>query len=92
MNKDAAEVIALKAIEWLAGNDELLPVFMGATGFGVDEFHAALGKSEFQVSVLDFIMMNDEWVLEFSEAQNIPPENLMTARHSLPGGEAINWT
>ena len=92
MNKEAAEVIALKVIGWLAGNDELLPVFMGATGFSADDFRAAVNTSEFQVSVLDFVMMNDAWVLEFSDNHNIPPENLMVARHSLPGGEAINWT
>lgn len=29
---DAAETLGLKALAWLAGNDELLPVFLGATG------------------------------------------------------------
>ena len=92
MNRDRAEVIALNVIEWLAGNDELMPVFMGATGLGGDDIQAAVNTSEFQVSVLDFVMMNDDWVLEFAGAYNIQPDQLMLARQSLPGGGNVNWT
>lgn len=32
MRRENAETLALEALAWLVGNDELLPVFLGATG------------------------------------------------------------
>ncbi|MGR3363688.1 MAG: DUF3572 family protein, partial [Maritimibacter harenae] len=32
MKQEQAETIGLQALGWLAGNDELMPVFLGSTG------------------------------------------------------------
>ena len=32
LSPEAAETLALQALAWLVSNDELLPVFLGATG------------------------------------------------------------
>ncbi|HEV8033417.1 DUF3572 family protein, partial [Yoonia sp.] len=37
MQHEQAEVIALKGLAWLAGNDELCGVFLGASGGSVDD-------------------------------------------------------
>ena len=53
MNRqEAAETVALQVLSWLAGNDELFPVFLGATGasgsdMATDECE---GKREHSVS------------------------------------------
>ena len=55
-------------------------------------FRAGASDPVFLGSVLDFILMDDAWVIEFSEAAGIAPEKLGRARQALPGGEAVNWT
>ena len=34
MTADVAEAAALRALAWLAGNDELMPMFLSSTGMG----------------------------------------------------------
>lgn len=92
ISQDGAEQLAIKAIVWLAGNDELLPVFMGSTGADESAFREGVSKPEFQASVLDFIMMNDAWVIAFCDNEGIPYDRLMQARAALPGGQSVHWT
>ena len=92
MQQDTAETIALRALGWLAANEELLPVFMGATGSSTEDLRNRAGESEFLCSVLDFLTMDDAWVVEFCDTQALPYDHLMMARQALPGGAQINWT
>ena len=89
---DAAETLALQALAWLVTNDELLPVFLGATGAREDDLRDRAGDPEFLGSVLDFLMMDDAWVIAFCDLHNIPYEHPMFARAVLPGGAQVNWT
>jgi hypothetical protein len=89
---ETAERVALKAAVWLAQNDELLPVFMGATGSDEASFRTSLGTPEFQASVLDFLMMDDAWVIAFCDTEGLPYDSPMQARAILPGAEQVHWT
>ncbi|MFN3209639.1 MAG: DUF3572 domain-containing protein [Roseovarius sp.] len=90
--REDAETVALKALTWLAGHETLLDVFMGSTGAGLDDLRAGAQDPDFLASVLDFILMDDAWVMEFCEAQAVSPESLQTARAALPGGVQTHWT
>ena len=90
--QDAAETLALKALTWLAGNDDLFPVFLGATGASAADIAADAGAPAFLGSVLDFVLMDDAWVTAFCDAASLPYDAPMLARMALPGGEQINWT
>lgn len=92
LSRDAAEQLALRAIAWLAANDELLPVFMGSTGADEAAFREGLEAPEFQASVLDFLMMDDAWVMAFCDSEAIPYDRMMQARAALPGGAQVHWT
>jgi len=92
MRQEYAETIAIRAIAWLAGNDELLPVFIGATGASVEDLRVRLADSDFLGSVLDFLMMNDAWVVEFCDSTDLQYDQIMQARQALPGGAQVNWT
>ena len=92
VTQDFAETLALRALEWLIGNDELLPIFMGSTGAGIEELKTGAGDPAFLGSVLDFLLMDDQWVIAFCDAQVMPYERLMQARAALPGGEVMHWT
>lgn len=90
--QDAAETLALEVLGWLAGHDDLLGTFMGATGVSQEDLRAGAKDPVFLGSLLDFLMMDDAWVIEFCTARNHPNDALMQARAALPGGEEINWT
>lgn len=93
MNRqEYAETIALQALGWLAANEDLLPVFLGASGASVNDLRKNAGQPAFLGSVLDFILMDDAWVIAFCDAENLPYQAPMEARAGLPGGEQINWT
>ncbi|QGX98922.1 DUF3572 family protein [Roseovarius faecimaris] len=90
--RNFAEVTGLRALTWLAGNDELLPVFCGATGAAEQDFRTRLNEPEFLGSVLEFLLMDDAWVQAFCDAENLPYDAPWRARQMLPGGEEVNWT
>ena len=88
----SAEVLGLKTLEWLVGNDELFMMFLGSSGAGVEDVKAGATDPAFLGAVLDFILMNDEWVSEFCQSENINCSDPYNARQCLPGGDMPNWT
>ncbi|MBV7394126.1 DUF3572 domain-containing protein [Mameliella sediminis] len=92
LSRETAETIGLQAVAWLAGNDELLPVFLGATGASQEDFRTGLQDPEFQGAVLDFLLMDDAWVMAFCQAADLQPQEPMAARMALPGGASVHWT
>lgn len=92
MNEQLAEIVAIGALEWLVANEELLPVFLGASGATIDQVKENAGNPELLASVLEFVMNDDEWVKECCDKNEWPHDTLMQARLSLPGGAVISWT
>lgn len=90
--REFADTVALRALGWLAGNDELLPVFMGASGTTPEELRQRASDPEFLGSVLDFILMDDAWVVTFCDAAGLAYSEPMAARRALPGGAETHWT
>ncbi|WP_101069087.1 DUF3572 domain-containing protein [Roseovarius salinarum] len=91
-SRDHAETVGLKCLAWLAGNEDLLPVFLGATGAGEADLRERAQDPEFLGSVLDFVMLDDAWVTDFCASAGLEPSAPMTARAALPGGETVHWT
>jgi len=89
---ETAETIAIQGLAWLAGNEELLPVFMGSSGVSADDLRQRASDPVFLGSVLDFLMMDDAWVVQFCDAVSIGYDRPMRARQSLPGGQDVSWT
>lgn len=92
LTQESAETVALNCLAWLAGNEELLPVFMGATGVSQQDLRENAQDPAFLGSVLDFILMDDAWVIDCCAAQGMENDLPMRARAALPGGEQVNWT
>ncbi len=90
--QDSAETIALQALSWLAGNEEILPVFLAATGASLTDLSRQAAEPEFLGSVLDFILMDDAWVIAFCQSVSLPYTAPMQARAALPGGQSLHWT
>ncbi|MCZ4353722.1 DUF3572 domain-containing protein [Roseovarius aestuarii] len=90
--QNSGETIALRCLAWLIAHDELRDVFMGATGASEQDVRQGAQDPAFLGAVLDFVMMNDNWVLDFCGQAGLPGEALMQARQTLPGGQEAHWT
>lgn len=90
--QEAAETLALQALAWLAANEDLMPVFMDATGASSDDLRNQAGDPAFLGAVLDFLMMDDAWVISFCDSVRVPYDRIKMARQALPGGAQVNWT
>ena len=92
LGRESAEVLALEALSWLVGHEELLPVFLGASGASEADLRARAADPEFLGSVLDFLLMDDSWVVAFCDATSNVYDLPLRARAALPGGAQVNWT
>ncbi len=92
MTPERAEHIAISALTWLATNDELLTLFLGSSGASADDIKGQAENPAFLGSVLDFVTMDDAWVIEFCDANAVKYEEPLMARYSLPGAEVVHWT
>lgn len=79
-----AQTVALKAIAFIAGDEDLLPRFVALTGCGADEIRSRIADPAFLGGVLDFILGDEPTLLAFVEAEELAPETPMAARHKLP--------
>lgn len=92
ITQEFAETVGLQALAWLAANEDLLPVFLGSTGASEADVRSGATDPAFLGSLLEFLMMDDAWVISFCDSISIPYERVMQARYALPGGEQVNWT
>ena len=84
--------VALGALSWLIANDDLRGIFLGASGLSPEDLRARAAEPELLGAVLDFILMDDAWVVSFSDTQGLPYDTLQRARAALPGGQQVHWT
>lgn len=91
IGQESAETVALQALAWLAGNEELLPVFLGSTGASLADMARGAQDSVFLCGVLDFLLMDDAWVLSCCKDIGVAGDQLLAARASL-GGDQVHWT
>ena len=87
-----SQVLALQVVTWLMGNQALCEVFLGATGANETDLRERISDPEFLGYVLDFLLLDDTWVIEFCDEHGLPYLSVMQARNCLPGGEQMHWT
>lgn len=92
MKREQAERIAIQALGWLASHDELCPVFLGSSGAAAEDLRSLAQDPAFLASVLEFVTMDDVWVVDFCDAHNLKYEDPLRARYALPGAEQVHWT
>lgn len=92
MTPETGETLALQGLSWIVSNDDLRGVFMGSAGLSEDDLRLRATDPEFLGAVLDFICMDDAWVVAFCDANGLAYTDPMTARQALPGGQQVHWT
>ncbi len=92
MDREIAETRALEVLTWVLSEDDLIQVFMGATGASQNDLRSNTLNHEFLLSILDFVLMDDRWVISCSKFLNIDPSQIQLIRMSLDGGQEVTWT
>lgn len=92
MNRQAAEVVAIDVLGWLAGEEDYFYRFLNMTGVDTGDIPGRSKNPEFLGFVLDFLLSDDNLVIEFCQHSNRANEVPMQARAQLPGGDVPNWT
>lgn len=90
--QESAEVIGLQALAWLAASETLFPAFLTASGAAGDNLGSRAAEPAFLIAVLDFVMTEDAWLMEFCDQAGLPYEAIDRARQLLPGGARVHWT
>ncbi|WP_407152533.1 DUF3572 domain-containing protein [Bradyrhizobium sp. ORS 86] len=81
--REVAEIVAIKALSFIAGDPERLGLFLAETGIGPETLRNAAADPQFLASVLDFVMRDDATVKAFADASELHPTNIAAARQAL---------
>lgn len=92
MQQDEAEILALKALTYLAGLDEMMDRFAALSGMGPGDILERAQDPEMLAGVLDFFLFDEALLTEFCESHEINPEDPAQARMAMPGGDLPHWT
>ncbi|HLJ01242.1 MAG TPA: DUF3572 domain-containing protein [Bradyrhizobium sp.] len=81
--REVAEIVALQALSFVAGEPERLGAFLAESGIGPDTLRSAAADPRFLAHVLDFIMRDDATVKAFAEVSKLHPTNIAAAHQAL---------
>jgi hypothetical protein len=85
--REVAEIVAIQALSFIAGDPERLGLFLAETGIGPETLRNAAGDPNFLLSVLDFVLRDDATVKAFAGVSELHPTNIAAARQVL--GDAL---
>ncbi|MEX1662933.1 DUF3572 domain-containing protein [uncultured Thioclava sp.] len=92
MGQEFAHVLAIRALGWLVSQETLIDGFLAHTGATQEDLRAQAGDPDFLCGVLDYILLNDQWVLDCAADLEVVPEELPGARMVLGRGDQRHWT
>ena len=81
--REVAEIVAIQALSFVAGDPERLGAFLAESGIGPETLRTAAADPHFLGSVLDFVMRDDATVKAFADASKLHPTNIAAARRAL---------
>jgi hypothetical protein len=81
--REVAEIVAVQALSFIAGDPERLGLFLAESGIGPETLRTAAADPRFLASVLDFVMRDDATVKAFASASQLHPTNIAAAYQAL---------
>jgi hypothetical protein len=85
--RQAAEIVGIQALSFLAGEPARLGRFLAETGLGPENLRAAAKSPDFLLAVIDFLLKDAAMVEEFAAASELPLETITAARIALGGSD-----
>ena len=81
--RQVAEIVAVQALSFIAGDPERLGLFLAESGIGPETLRTAATDPHFLASVLDFVMRDDATVKAFAGVSQLHPTNIAAAHQAL---------
>jgi len=81
--REVAEIVAVQALSFVAGDPERLGLFLAESGIGPDTLRSAATDPHFLAGVLDFVLRDDATVKAFSSVSHLDPTVVAAAREAL---------
>lgn len=82
-NEEGAEILALQALGWLAGDETRLERFLALSGLDGATLRAEAGNRDTLRAVMDFLLADEELLLDFCEIAQIAPRDFPAYRRRL---------
>ncbi len=81
--REVAEIVAIQALSFVAGDPERLGAFLAESGIGPETLRSAAADPAFLAHVLDFVMRDDATVKAFAAVSQLHPTNIAAAHQAL---------
>ncbi len=85
--REAAEMLAIQALSFIAAEPERLNGFLGSTGLTLDRLRESANEPDFLAGVLEHMLADESLLLAFADSAAIDPGAVARARNMLGG----NW-
>jgi hypothetical protein len=86
MTADRAATLALKGLGFLVESGPAMDRFVDLTGFAPASLRERADDPDLLVSVLDFLLTNEELLVRFCDDTSVDVRAVHMARHALSGG------
>jgi hypothetical protein len=80
---EAAEVVAIQALGFIAQDEERLGRFLAMTGMGPGEIRQAARERHFLIGVLDYVRGDENLLVAFAGHAGLDPGTIAVARRAL---------
>jgi hypothetical protein len=81
--RQAAEILAIQALAFIAGDQARLETFLAATGLTVDRLRESANAPDFLTGVLEHMLVDESLLLAFADDAAIDPAQIARARNAL---------
>jgi len=88
MTRSDAEILGARTLAWIAGREDLLQSLLAASGASLADLRDGLEDPDFLSFVLEFLLGDEQTVLECVADLSVDPEAPLRAHAALT---AIEW-
>ena len=81
--REAAEMLAIQALGFIAAEPDRLDAFLAATGLTLDRLRESATSPDFLAGVLEHMLADESLLLAFAESAAIDPAAVARARNAL---------
>jgi hypothetical protein len=85
LTKELAEMVAIRALGFIADEPDRLGRFLALTGIGPESLRDAAREPNFLLGVLDYLAADDSLLHDFAAANELEPETVILARDTIAG-------
>lgn len=89
MDYDRAEIIAINSLSFIASDEKHLGEYLKLSGIGLEQLKKNTSNPETMpnilASVIDFLLQNEQHLIEFSNSYQLDPADIQKTRQFFPG-------